>query len=355
MAPAYYFCDICATKIELDNPRVHCLDCLDYDLCANCALGQRFNGTHTTTHRTQVLKNSGGGVHPPVPSAIVISYGSPPATATTTTTLEAGMSSLAVGVSAYTTPPRDNAPPQLPPRSTSQSAYQPPAHKPLPPAPAPPTQVATGWGPFFLDDLSPTPVFTQLMSAILTYLDTGRTGYLVPEAYANFLEDQAYPLETNTWKFNLKATHNQSAVDAADAALKRVYDLFSIEYVLRPRAGNPNVAGGGTMPLLTLNGFIDITSVELLSDPSAEWGCLSRVVRAYALPAVEGWGALPRSVLPEGPDPRTEARVARVKTVSIAQGQEMLEAARMEAMIQAQVSQTVVDLFDDRRRYYTYY
>jgi hypothetical protein len=71
-----------------------------------------------------------------------------------------------------------------------------------PPAPvAAPLEPATGWGPFFLEDLSPSPAFAQLMSAILTYLDTGRTGYLVPEAYSRFLDDQAYVGDNNSCVF----------------------------------------------------------------------------------------------------------------------------------------------------------
>ncbi|KAJ7164248.1 hypothetical protein C8R46DRAFT_309969 [Mycena filopes] len=365
MAPVHFNCDVCKGKIHIDNPRIHCLECADYDLCANCAVAQRFNGTHELAHRTQVLKISGGGVHPAVPSTTVIVHGGAAAAAlpseTSTTAIEAGVSTLSVGVSAYTMPPRDSTPPQLPPRTPSQpapSAYQPPApnppaHSPPPPV-APPIEAATGWGPFFRDDMSPTPAFTQLMSSILTHLDTGRTGYLVPEAFSTFLDDQAYPLEGNTWKSNLKATRKQSAVDAADAALKRVFDLFSIEYVLRPRAGNPNVAGGGTMPLLTLKGFMDITTLEMLADPSTEWGSISRVIRAYALPAVADWGELPRSVLPEVPDPRILARLAQVKTVSEEEGKRRLEAARVKAMFQAQGEQNALDLLDDRRYHYTY-
>jgi hypothetical protein len=46
--------------------------------------------------------------------------------------------------------------------------------------------------------MDPTPVFTQLLDAIFVYLDTGRTGYLVPEAYSRFLIDQGYVGQENT-------------------------------------------------------------------------------------------------------------------------------------------------------------
>ncbi|KAJ7658173.1 hypothetical protein DFH06DRAFT_1327459 [Mycena polygramma] len=222
-------------------------------------------------------------------------------------------------------------------------------------------------------DMSPTPVFVQLMTSILAYLDTGRTGHLVPEAYSRFLDDQAYIGEANTWKAGLIPRACQITEDIADMALKRAYDLFSIEHILRPRPRNPNATGddltrqlqamgtappasvsGGMMPLLTLKGFMDITAIEMLCDPSTEWGSMARVVQAYDLPEVQAWGELPRSVLPDQPDPRMKARVARATTVSRDQGAQALEASRTRLMLQAQGEQNAMDLLDDRRYYYTY-
>jgi hypothetical protein len=143
----------------------------------------------------------------------------------------------------------------------------------------------------------------------------------------------------------------KTAEDVADAEHRRVCDLFNIEYVLRPRPGS---AVGGMMLLLSLKGFIDITTIELLCDPPSEWASLSRAIRLYDLPAVRGWGDLPRSVLPEGPDARMKARVAQATAVSQQQGETVLAALRVEQMFQAQAAQNVIDLFDDRRYYYTY-
>ncbi|KAJ6451362.1 hypothetical protein C8R47DRAFT_1030825 [Mycena vitilis] len=359
MAPTHFFCDVCKTSIELQDPRIHCLDCPDYDLCAKCALSGRHSDTHSVGHRTQVLKTSGGGAVAPALSSARIIYDEVPA--------PAGISSVQAGYAPASPPP-------LPPRRFSGV----PAHQSI-------SNVSTlssvgtgghspgGWAPFFTVDMSPTPVFVKLMTAILAYLDTGRTGHLVPEAFSRFLDDQAYIGEANTWKSNLIPQVGQVTEDVADAALKRVYDLFSIEYILRPRPRNPNATvddltrqlqalgqappasvSGGLMPLITLKGFIDITTVEMLSDPSAEWGSICRAVKAYDLPEVRAWGDVPRSVLPDEPDPRMKARVARATALSREQGARELEAAQVRAMFQAQASQNVIDLFDDRRYYYTY-
>ncbi|KAJ7828925.1 hypothetical protein B0H14DRAFT_3718272 [Mycena olivaceomarginata] len=359
MAPTYFSCDVCKTRIGLKDPRIHCLDCADYDLCANCAVGERVTGTHVLVHRTRVFKISGGDALDAVPSSAVIVYmevnhvpvplpapvspshtsPSPPPlprrlSEASTHRASSGVSTLSlVGASAYT---------QL---------YTPPQPYTAPASVSPQPPMASGWGPFFAEDMSPSPVFMQLMSSILAYLDTGRTGHLVPEAYSRFLDDQAYVADGNAWKKNLVAGKGQTKEDTADKALKRVYDLFSIEYILHPR---PVSSCGGMMPLLTLKGFMDITAVEMLCEPSTEWGNISRVIKAYDLPSVQGWGDLPRSVLPEEPHPQMTARVARVTAVSREQGKRALEAVRVRTMLQAQGEQNALDLLDDRRYYYTY-
>ncbi|KAJ7113626.1 hypothetical protein C8R44DRAFT_233014 [Mycena epipterygia] len=320
MSIMYLNCDGCAKTIRATAPRVHCLDCNDYDLCLDCAVGECFGGAHTFAHRISVFKVSGGGSEVPVPSSTKIVYAVAP-------------------------------PLPVRPRAAAE------------PTPTGPPQ---GWGPFFGEDMGPTPVFVQLMGGILAHLDTGGTGHLVPEAYSRFLDDLGgYIGDGNVWKASRTTRGGKTAEDVADTELKRVLDLFSIEYILRPRPRGDHtddlagaMAGvsisGGTMPMMTLKGFMDITTIEMLCDPSTEWGSISRVMTMYNLPAVRGWGPVPRSVLPEDADPRMKSRVARATAVSREEGQRMLEAARVKAMFQAQGSQNVLDLFDDRRYYYTY-
>ncbi|KAF8217716.1 hypothetical protein K438DRAFT_1795525 [Mycena galopus ATCC 62051] len=234
------------------------------------------------------------------------------------------------GVSAYTMPPRDNSRPQTPRMISSPQA--------APPGPPPPPPIA--WGPFFDADMSPTPVFMELINAIFTYLDTQRTGNLTPEVYSRFLINQGYVGNQNIWHSNLVASLGKTKEENADAALKRAFDLFGIQYVLRPRvreatsppadvkqqlqsfgasfarALSPAAPVGGAMPLLTRVGFLSITSVEVLCDPSRHHTGLARIVQMYDLSPVRAWGALPRGVLPDEADPRMLARIARVQAAA---------------------------------------
>lgn len=110
----------------------------------------------------------------------------------------------------------------------------------------------------------------------------------------------------------------------------------------------------GLMPLLTRKGFIDITTIEVLADPSKEWGHLRRALQMYDLPAIRGWGDLPRNVLPDYPDERMLQRVKNVTAFAQAKGQEELAAAQVEAQIRAQGRQNAIDLISDTRYVYTY-
>ncbi|KAJ7641931.1 hypothetical protein FB45DRAFT_1054312 [Roridomyces roridus] len=73
-----YNCDGCMQGIPSTRPRVHCLTCVDHDLCANCALGERFVGGHTPAHPTQVFLIAGDSTVAPVASKVSISYGGAP-------------------------------------------------------------------------------------------------------------------------------------------------------------------------------------------------------------------------------------------------------------------------------------
>jgi hypothetical protein len=176
----------------------------------------------------------------------------------------------------------------------------------------------------------------------------------------------------------LQATFNASKETMADKALKIAYDVFSIEHILQPRvqaphvdptgltqtlrrtfgsAFNPSVFGSagsasGPMPLLTRKGFIDIATIELLSDPSKHWGNMSRMLRKYNLPRYRTWGDLPRSVVPELPHPTMLERVAAVSKAATAKGERELEAMRAQSMLAAKGRQNALDLIDDRRYYY---
>lgn len=153
--------------------------------------------------------------------------------------------------------------------------------------------------------------------------------------------------------------------------------MFSIDHILQPRVQAPHIdptgitqqmqrilgsafqpslqttgSAAGPMPLLTRKGFIDITTVELLADPSKHWGNISRMLRKYNLPRYRTWGELPRSVVPELPHPMMLERVAAITRVATQKGERELEAARVEAMWKARGQQNSLDLIDGPRYYY---
>lgn len=108
------------------------------------------------------------------------------------------------------------------------------------------------------------------------------------------------------------------------------------------------------MPLISRQGFIDITSVEVLCDPSRHWGMFSCIVRKYDLPMYRGWGDMPRGVLPEYPDQRMLQRVKQVSAVAQEQGKIQLDAAHAKAMMEAKGREAAIDLISPPHRY-TYY
>ncbi|KAL0581495.1 hypothetical protein V5O48_000538 [Marasmius crinis-equi] len=448
MAPMTYSCDSCSQQILATNPRVHCLICDDYDLCANCTLGEQFTRDHTLDHAVTVLKRSGGsGERPLAAERASLSFDrgqtDPISSSPTSATRPCIPPPLPRRRSANVSPQTSPIPPPLPPRQGSSSSRNnslpssplpnntspessPPLSQGSPQTPAPHTpprishsytlpspapslprptprreqtlpsfeQAATAWGPFFNDDMTPTGVFSELMDAIFSYLDPKDTGYLLPEVYSRFLDDQGYMGQENAWK---SACQPQPMLGIpkeymADKALKNAYDLFSIEHAIQERPkemttpvvnpltaqfqsmginydpcasfGTSMVGSNGVMPLLTRKGFMDITCVEVLCDPSRHWGNFSRIIRAYSnapnaqagpMAQYGDWPDLPRVVLPEMPDARMLERVKRVGEVAKAKAQEDLDAARVRTGIEAQGRQHALDLIGDYRYTYRYY
>ncbi|KAG6852975.1 hypothetical protein C0991_007786 [Blastosporella zonata] len=214
------------------------------------------------------------------------------------------------------------------------------------------------------------------MNDIFSYLDPQNTGVLLPETFSRFLDDMGYLPHENAWKAGLNATFNQSAESNADKTLKNAFDLFSIDHQLLQRIQGPHadptgltqtlrgVLGGAfplstrepapPMPAITRKGFVDITVIEVLCDPSREWGNLSRMLRKYNLARYSGWGDLPRNTIPAMPDQAMLDRVAGVTAFSKQKGERELEQARMNAQIRARGNQIAVDLLDGTRREYRY-
>lgn len=110
---------------------------------------------------------------------------------------------------------------------------------------------------------------------------------------------------------------------------------------------------GGMMPMLTLPGFIDITVVETLSDPSPGWIRVNRIAQHYNI--WREWGDVPRSMMPEVAPAELMTRIAVITQQSAARVQTMLDANATKLAFQAQASENVLRLFDPPgTRYYRY-
>ncbi|KAG6888770.1 hypothetical protein C0995_006099 [Termitomyces sp. Mi166 len=70
------------------------------------------------------------------------------------------------------------------------------------------------------------------------------------------------------------------------------------------------------MPAITRKGFIDVTSIDLLIEPSQQWEHMNRVLKKYNLPIYQHWGALPRDVLPSVPEQVMLDRVMNVAAIT---------------------------------------
>ncbi|KAJ7625969.1 hypothetical protein FB45DRAFT_922745 [Roridomyces roridus] len=304
-------CNACNQPIPPDHPRVHCLACADLDLCAVCALGERFGAVerHSEGHPTAIYRVSGDNAVPAVLSRASVSYSS----------------------SGGTSP----APPTAPASSVNGGTHRPP----------------DGWAPLFYADMSHTPGYATLMNTIFAHSDTARSGLLSPEGYSRLLDDMGYTTQQNIWKNNLRITiPGQSRESGADDILKRAYDSFGVEHVVQSRSGAASsnntfklFSGGGfsssSMPLLTPRGLAQIIAIELLSDPSSSHPRLARVLHTYGIDGIEPyrrWGALPREVLPPVPDPRMLARLGGAQVQSV-------QNAQISAQILAQANLAAVN------------
>ncbi len=196
MMPDIVQCDSCTQVIASEKPRLQCLTCPNYDLCANCALGGKFTGEHLLSHRTQIYFVSGGkGVSPVVAGDLSLVFAIP--------------ESRAGACSPPPLPSRRSlaSPPPLPPRRASTASDQrsrrasaSPTLSTNPPRPAPsttPRRTSQQWSALFDGNMDVTPFGEMLFAAVFNHLDTSHTGYLSPEAYSRFLDDQGYQLHDN--------------------------------------------------------------------------------------------------------------------------------------------------------------
>ncbi|KAH8900190.1 hypothetical protein GQ53DRAFT_869566 [Thozetella sp. PMI_491] len=268
-----YMCDGCREPIPAQKARVHCQMCPgSYDLCANCFVVGVATQNHASNHGMITFRTSN-----------------------------------------FTQAPHPPALPQHPPVQQSPQAQ--PSASPQGYAP----QQRAGWQPLFNGTTwTPNHDYVSLAQNIFAHLDPSHTGYLTPEAYSSLLDLLGVTGPRNVWRFAYQSAFGSNREGQADHALKQVYDMFHIEYVLHPRQSSQgqsqsslsNLVGlvGGAlptsqMPLLTLRGFIDLATLDALSNPSKAVGDLNRVMQTYQLPIWREKGDLPRWALPDAPVP----------------------------------------------------
>ncbi len=168
----------------------------------------------------------------------------------------------------------------------------------------------------------------------------------------------------------MKPQFGYNPEEIADAELRLSYENFSIDHLLQPRVIAPNrdfqnfwssytptsvpvlpPLTDGKMPMLTRKGFIDITTIEVVADPSGGWAMMNRMARHYGV--WREWGDVPRDALPESAPAELLNRIKRITEVSRRKAMEKLEAKRIETEIQAQTSENISRLFDPPgTRYY---
>jgi hypothetical protein len=176
----FFNCNSCTQPIVPTDPRIKCLICGDYNLCARCAIGERFTDEHLKSHQIQVYKESGGIVgHLPILSGNMIFYSEPPSSSWPHSSGHNRNSVPPPDITAY--PASNRGPPPLPPRPRPNVGV---ANNPL--------VSESHWQPFFLADMSPTTTFVTLSNDIFAYLDSSNSGVLTPETYSRFLDDQGY-------------------------------------------------------------------------------------------------------------------------------------------------------------------
>jgi Zinc finger, ZZ type len=305
-------CDGCNLHISPEKPRLHCAQCPDYDLCANCFVLGTVTGAHLVQHQTNLIRASGHCSEAAAAACPTSASGHPP----------------------------QQSPVQIQPQ-------QPPGQQ--------------GWQILFdpSTNYKPSRSFIDLMKALFTHLDTGRTGFLVPEAYAAFGDANGCPPAQNIWKNAFHQAYGSNREGQADVALKTAYDTFGIEHRLgqRPQQHQRQQSSGsslgnmfkstassmmgaaaptGPMPLLTLRGFIDITGIEVCYDPNRGMSGLNQALRAYQLAIWRERGDLPRWAFPDRP---VQAVVDRVKSASM----QSVHNAAMAADIQRQANLAAVN------------
>lgn len=108
------------------------------------------------------------------------------------------------------------------------------------------------------------------------------------------------------------------------------------------------------MPCLTRKGFADISTVEILGEPSLGWRNLNLVANHYKI--WREWGDCPRDMLPPEAPKQLMDRIARVTVLSQKRAADTIEAKRVELAIKQQGQEAAIRLLGPpgTRYYYRY-
>ncbi|KAL4819518.1 hypothetical protein BDW67DRAFT_154763 [Aspergillus spinulosporus] len=383
-----YKCTSCNEVIQSTRPRLSCASCTPrMTLCANCYVVGIYPSQHQDDESHSISMHIQSGflpVPPPPPPRIQL---------------------VSRSLSVYAPPRRrpipttntySDVPPQMPPRPTKSEKEirsevedlerRPPTS--LPPAVVDPEQqqqipdqvppeyseiplpTARGWTPLLTEEMKPAPSFIRMMEELFRHLDPQNTGFLSPELYSQYIEACGAPTNHNIWK----TSNTKSGTDIADRELTDHFTAYSVDFTLRPRTPHsasspinplshlpfsqraipsrfmPQVPSmsGGQKPMLSLQGFTNLSLISVLLDPSSAWGQLSRVIRAYRIPVWLEWGDLPRDMLPLGPYQPEVERVRVLLEGARANAEEELDALHARLKIEERGRQHALDLLDDR-------
>ncbi|KAK7948562.1 uncharacterized protein PG986_009448 [Apiospora aurea] len=185
------------------------------------------------------------------------------------------------------------------------------------------------WTPLFHPDGAPTPFSRRSWLPSLDVWIPAGQGILGRRRYRG--------------KSNLKGGNFlYTSEDLADYELKACCEAWYFDHktVVRHRGRNQIPYGG--MPLLSLRGFTDMMAVESAGEPERGWRGLNAALRHYGIwPAM---GPLPREVFLQDMPRQLQQRLEQVKIRSHRAAQERLDAARVQAQIQAQGRQPVAPM-----------
>ncbi|KAK3898280.1 hypothetical protein C8A05DRAFT_19104 [Staphylotrichum tortipilum] len=331
----YAHCDGCRQVIPFERPRVRCLDCPDYDSCGDCQVTQTFSGNHTVEHRYEVLLR-----------------GQP-----------------------TTTPPYN------------------PSGQPSQPAAPPAGSPEAYWGMLITPSKTASPMFSRLIAAIFARFATPSADVLQPNEFCALMAAAGhtsadFPLLNNPPANMTPASMSPTDLTSLDAWLISWYRASQLEHRTSTRqfpappppapqpfngrfrlrdqllaaVTNPTIPAftiPNGMPLLTRRGLEQYFVYQAVHNPDDLFTRINNLLgSAGAPPLVDGATgrpfdvrSVPRGCLPPMPDAQQQ-RAQRA--AEAAHAQDLLEAAQVEAMIQAKTSHAIlggwtVDSYGNRR------